>query len=138
VTAPLITQADAQKVLTDYLYATAPTLSLPTLDLPDPWSVGTVVQPGVTPTKAIRVRTIGGVDEQYVADRPRLDVRVWGDGTYLTESDTARTARILLAHLRRDLRATVVADPIALPDPADGSKTHVIFTVELLLRGDQS
>lgn len=132
---PAIEQADAEKLLTDWLYAlvTAGT-EIPALA---GWSVGTTIKPGVTPLNAIRVRTVGGVEEQRVADRPRLDIRLWGDGSYMTEGGVKRNARALLARIRRDFRCTVALDPIALPDPADQTKTHVLFTVELLTRGTQ-
>lgn len=133
MTAPLITQADPEKVLTDYL-----AILLPTLAQTVGWSYGTLVQASVTPNNAVRVRLVGGIHEQRVADRPRIDVRVWKDGTYNTEATAKQVARILIAHMRRDLGATVALDPIPLPDPADPTRTHVLFTIELLLRGVQS
>lgn len=131
---PAIEQADAELLLTDWLFALVNGTEVPGLS---GWSVGTTIKPGTTPANAIRVRTVGGVEEQRVADRPRLDVRLWGDGSYLTEGAVKRNARALMARIRRDFRATVVLDPIALPDPADTTKTHVMFTVELLTRGTQ-
>lgn len=131
---PAIVQADAEKLLTDWLYALCATSEVAEVQ---GWSVGTTIKPGTTPANAIRVRTIGGAEEQRVADRPRLDVRLWGDGSYLTEGDVKRAARKVLARIRRDFRATVIADPIPLPDPADPTRTHVLFTVELLTRGTQ-
>lgn len=132
---PIVTQLDSEKLLTDYLFALIEAEEISELD---GWSVGTTVKPGQTPTNALRVRVVGGVDEQVVADRPRLDVRLWGDGSYLTEVTLKRAARKLLARLRRDFRCTIVANPVPLPDPADPTKTHVLFTVELLTRGVQS
>lgn len=131
---PAIEQVDAEKLLTDWLFALVSGTEVPGVS---GWSVGTTIKPGTTPTNAIRVRVIGGVEEQRVADRPRLDVRLWGDGSYTTEGAVKRNARAVMARIRRDFRATVVLDPIALPDPADATKTHVMFTVELLTRGVQ-
>lgn len=131
---PAIEQQDSEKLLTDWLYALIAAVEIAGLA---GWSVGTVVEDGVTPTNAVRVRVVGGVDEQRVADRPRLDLRFWGDGTYKTEGDVKRNARAVLARIRRDFRAVVALDPIALPDPADRTKTHVLMTVELLTRGTQ-
>lgn len=131
---PAIEQVDAEKLLTDWLYALVTDDSPQVTEVVD-WSVGTTIKPGTTPTNAIRVRTVGGLEEQRVADRPRLDVRLWGDGSYLTEGALKRAARKVLARIRRDFRATVVLDPIALPDPVDPTRTHVLFTVELLTRG---
>jgi hypothetical protein len=131
---PAIEQVDAEKLLTDWLFTLVSGSEVPGIS---GWSVGTTIKPGTTPANAIRVRTIGGVEEQRVADRPRLDVRFWADGSYVTEGALKRNARAVMARIRRDFRATVVLDPIALPDPADSTKTHVMFTVELLTRGVQ-
>lgn len=131
---PAIEQVDAEKLLTDWLFALVSGTEVPGVS---GWSVGTTIKPGTTPANAIRVRLVGGVEEQRVADRPRLDVRLWSDGSYTTEGAVKRNARALMARIRRDFRATVVLDPIALPDPADSTKTHVMFTVELLTRGVQ-
>ena len=131
---PAVEQVDAEKLLTDWLFTLVSGTEIPGVS---GWSVGTTIKPGATPTNAIRVRTNGGVEEQRVADRPRLDVRLWGDGSYMTEGAVKRNARALMARIRRDFRATVFLDPIALPDPADTTKTHVMFTVELLTRGTQ-
>lgn len=132
---PLIEQDDAPKLLTDYLYDLIQSDAI--ADLAG-WSVGTVVKPGETPVNAIRVRLIGGVEEQRVADRPRLDVRLWKDGSAASEGTVLNLARQVLARFRRDFRCVVVADPIPLPDPYDTARTHVLFTVELLTRGTQS
>lgn len=132
---PAIEQVDAEKLLTDWLFTLVSGTDVPGVSN---WSVGTTIKPGTTPTNAIRVRTVGGVEEQRVADRPRLDVRLWGDGSYLTEGAVKRDARAILARLRRDFRCAVALDPIALPDPADTTRTHVMFTVELLTRGTQA
>lgn len=131
---PAVEQVDAEKLLTDWLFTLVSGSEVPGVS---GWSVGTTIKPGTTPTNAIRVRTVGGVEEQRVADRPRLDVRLWADGSYVTEGSVKRNARAILARIRRDFRATVALDPIALPDPADTTKTHVMFTVELLTRGTQ-
>src|SRR5690348_18266411 len=112
---PAVEQVDVEKQLTDYLV----TMVAPDGEVAEivGWSVGTVVQPSTTPVNAIRVRLIGGVDEQRVADRPRIDIRMWGDGTLKGESTAKTAARKLLARLRRDFRCTVFASPIPLPDP---------------------
>jgi hypothetical protein len=131
---PTVEQVDAEKLLTDWLFTLVSGTDVSGVS---GWSVGTTIKPGTTPANAIRVRAVGGVEEQRVADRPRLDVRLWGDGSYLTEGALKRNARAILARLRRDFRCVVALDPIALPDPADSTKTHVMFTIELLTRGTQ-
>lgn len=127
---PLVVPADPERTVVDFIHDLIPTLP----DLAG-WSVSTIIPAGVTPTKRIAVRSIGGSDEQVVAARPRVDIRVWGDGT---EANRSRVARLLLAHLQRQFRVSVFASPVPLPDPADNTKTLTLFTVELLLRGTQS
>lgn len=131
---PAVEQADPEVILTDWLYDLVADGDLPDLI---GWTVGTVGTPGETPANAIRVRMIGGVEEQRVADRPILDLRLWGDGTYLHEDTVKTVARQVIARLRRDFRAVIVADPIPLPDPENPDRTHVLATVQLLTRGTQ-
>lgn len=132
---PAVEQVDAKKLLVDWLRAL---INQGTVSEIEGWTVGTVVAPGKTPAKFVQVRGVGGVPEQRVADRPRLDLRFWDDGSYLTEGTVERAARKVLARMRRDFRCRVVANPVALPDPADTTKTHVLMTVELLTRGIQA
>lgn len=129
----LVVQQDAEKYLTDYLFTL-----LPSIPQAAGYSVGTRVKDNVTPVNAIRVRLIGGVTEQRVSARPRLDVRVWASGDAATESAAKTLARILHGCIERDLKARTFAVPVPLPDPADPSKTLVLFSVELLTKGVQS
>lgn len=124
--------ADAEKVVVGFIHDDL----LPLPDLAG-WSVSTVIPPGVTPVNRIAVRTIGGDDPSTIgpADWWRLDVRVWADGTHATEAQRSRTARLVLAHLRRRFHARTFAAPVALPDVADPTKVLTLFTVEVLLRG---
>lgn len=131
---PAVEQADAEKLLTDWLFTLVSGTEVPEVSN---WSVGTTVKNGETPVNAIRVRLIGGAEATRVTDRPRLDLRFWGDGSYLTEGAVKRGARKVLARIRRDFRTTVVADPVPLPDPEDRTRTHVLMTIELLTRGTQ-
>lgn len=128
---PLVVPADPEKTVVDFIHDSL----IPTLPDLSGWTVSTVIPAGTTPVKRIGVRSIGGSGEQVVADRPRVDVRVWGDGT---ESSRSRVARMLLAHLQKQFRCRIFASPVPLPDPADNTKTLTLFTVELLLRGTQS
>lgn len=96
-----------------------------------------MIDAGVTPTWFVQCRLIGGQSDDRVTDRPTLDVRVWADGTHATEQIRSDCARTLLAHLRRMFPMQVVASPVPLPDPADITKTHTLFTIQLLTRGTQ-
>lgn len=130
---PLVIPADPEKTVVDFIHDDL----IPMLPDLFGWSVSTVVPAGATPKNHIGVRSIGGSDEQFVADRARVDVRVWADGTSATEAQRSRVARLLLAHLRKQFRCRLFASPVPLPDPADTTKTLTLFTVELLLRGAQ-
>jgi len=129
--------ADAERVVTDAVKTVIDSGALPAPPAGRAWGRGTVVKAGTTPTWFIQVRMIGGEDEQYVAERPLVDVRVWADGTSATEGTRSLAARTLLGHLRSTLRCRVFALPVPLPDPADTSKVHTMFTVQLLTKGVQ-
>lgn len=130
---PLVVDEDPEKALADYLYALVPDLSQAS-----EYSVGTEVAPGVTPTRAVRVHLTGGSTEGPTHSRPILDVRIWADGTVKTKPAAKQLARILHGHIRRDFRCRTFTYPVALPDPVDPSKVHVLFSVELLRAGVQS
>lgn len=130
---PAIVPDDAEKRVVDVIHDKL----IPALPELVGYTVGTVVPAGVTPKNFVQVRTIGGTDAAVVADRVRVDVRVWADGTIATEAARSRTARTLLGHLRKFLPCKVFASPIALPDPADNTKNLTLFTIEVLLRGTQ-
>lgn len=129
----VVIPSDAEKLVTDAVKAVIDAGALPTA--PSGWKRGTTVAPGVTPTWFIQVRMIGGEDEQAVATRPLVDVRVWADGTSATEGARSLAARTLLGHLRTRFPCRVFALPVPLPDPADPSKIHTLFTVQLLAKG---
>ena len=131
---PLVIEADALKLMADWLSATIPTVT-------DPAGFtfgGTEIPAGVTPTFKVYTRLVGGDAEGRTHARPRLDVLVWGDGTVKTQGATFKMARTLHGMAKRDLRAVTFASPLFLPDPADGSKRMALFTIELLTRGVQS
>lgn len=134
---PVVIGADAEKVVSDAVKAVIDGGFLPVPPFGQEWKRGTIVQPGVTPVWFIQVRMIGGEDEQRVATRPLVDVRLWADGTSATEAIRSLAARTLLGHLRSALRCRVFALPVPLPDPADPSKIHTLFTIQPLLKGTQ-
>ena len=131
---PLVVQADPLRVMTDYLAATVPTVTDPTGFT----FAGTDVPPGKTPSFEVRTRLTGGVTEGRTHNRPRLDVLVWADGHTKTQGAALKMAQTLLGMVQRDLRTSVFASPVILPDPADSSKRLALFTIELLTRGTQS
>lgn len=100
-------------------------------------TVGTKVEPGKTPKMFVQVRKIGGDEVQRVAERPRVDLRVWGDNQPGGDHHRMQLTRTLLAHIRRDLGCRVMAVPVNLPDPADPTIQHTLMTIEPILRGVQ-
>lgn len=133
-----IVGADAEKLMTDLVKTVIDSGVLPTPPVGQAWKRGTTVAPGATPQWFVQVRMIGGEEEQRVAERPLVDVRVWADGTSATEATRSLAARTLLAKIRAALHCRVFALPVPLPDPADTSKIHTLFTVQLLTKGVQS
>ena len=134
---PVVVQQDPEKILTDFVLTVIDGGHLPTPPVGSAWKRGTTVAPGVTPTWFVQVRAVGGEDENRVAERPLVDVRVWADGSPATEATVKFAARVLLARIRQAFPARVFAVPVQIPDPADPSKVHVLFTVQLLTRGVQ-
>ena len=134
---PIVVQQDPEKILTDFILTVIDGGHLPTPPVGSAWKRGTTVAPGVTPTWFAQVRAVGGEDENRVAERPLVDVRVWADGSPATEATVKFAARVLLARIRQAFPARVFAVPVQIPDPADPSKVHVLFTVQLLTRGVQ-
>jgi hypothetical protein len=134
---PVVVPIDDEKLLTDFIQTVIAGGYLPTPPVGTSWRRGTVIAPGVTPTWFIQVRKIGGEDAGRVADRSLMDVRVWADGTIATEATRSLAARVLLARIRQKFPSNVFAQPVPLPDPADPSKVHTLFTIQLLTRGVQ-
>ena len=134
---PAVIPADAEKTITDRVKVIIDAGQFPVPPAGKAWKRGTLVTPGVTPTWFIQVRMIGGEDEQVVASRPLVDVRVWADGTSATEGVRSLAARTLLARIRQAIPCRVFALPVPLPDPADTSKIHTLFTIQPLLKGTQ-
>lgn len=128
----VVIPSDPELVLTGWAART-----LPTLSDTQGWTTGTQATPGVTPTNTVLFRCIGGVDDNLVLTRYRVDVRVWGTGKPGDEQRRNRVARTLFALLQRQFRCSLFAAPVSVPDPADNTKTLTLFTIEILLRGDQ-
>ena len=135
---PVVVPLDAERALTDFVETVITGGYLPTPPTGSAWKRGTTIKPATTPVWFIQVRQIGGEDAGRVAERPLLDVRVWADGTAATEATRSLAARVLLARIRQAFPCNVFALPVPLPDPADPSKVHTLFTVQLLTRGSQS
>lgn len=130
----VVVPADPELVLSGWAHTTLPTLS----DTATGWTTGTRQPVGVTPTNTVLFRCIGGVDDNIVMTRYRVDVMVWGTGKPGDEGRRNRIARTLFACMQREFRCTLFAAPVSVPDPADSTKTLTMFTVEILLRGDQA
>lgn len=128
----VVLPADAELVLTGWAHTV-----LPTLADTQGWSTGNRLPAGVTPTNTVIFTAIGGIEDNLVLTRSRVDVRVWGTGKPGDEARRSRIARTLFAVMQRQFRCTLFSAPASVPDPADNTKTLTLFTVEILLRGDQ-
>ena len=134
---PAVEQQDAERLVSDFVKTVIDAGHLPDPPSGQQWKRGTVIEPGKTPRWFIQARMVGGTEEQRVAERPLVDVRVWADGTVATEATRSKAARVLLARIRQAFPCAVFAAPVPLPDPVDQSKTHTLFTIQLLTRGSQ-
>jgi hypothetical protein len=132
MTVPVVLMQDAEQYMAGYvrdLIAATPQLA--------GYKVGTTVAAGTTPKLYVQVRKIGGTEDQGLNERARVDLRVWGDNQPGGDYERMQTARVILAHIRRDLNPPVMAVPVNLPDPADQTVMHTLFTIEPTLRGVQ-
>lgn len=130
---PLVLMQDAEEYMIDYFSDLLPKHSR----LAD-YKPGVKAAPGVTPYMFIQVRKSGaGQQLDRVGERPRIDIRVWGDNEPAGDHARMKVARILLAHIRRDLGCRIMAEPVNLPDPDNPEVMHTMFTIETILRGKQ-
>jgi hypothetical protein len=134
---PVVVQQDPEKLILDFIRTVIDGGHLPTPPSGSTWKLGRRPSANTTPSWFIQARMVGGEAEGLVAERPLVDVRVWADGGVSTEADRSLAARILLARIRQAFPCRVFAAPVPLPDPADPSKIHTLFTVQLLTRGVQ-
>jgi len=115
-------------------------------------TVGTRLVPGVSPTRYVRLRRLGGVELHMVADSPRLQAQIWYDAGAVTDeknrTDLAQLVWALLHGIRGQsvtipgwpvpvvcYRVATVAGPMPVPDPADSTRTISQLTVEIGMRG---
>lgn len=133
----LVVTPDPERLATDALATLIASGQLPAASSGAAWRRGRVIKAGATPTWFMQVRKVGGQGEQRVAERVRVDVRVWTDGTERTLTELSRAGALVAGWLCEHLRARVVMSPARLPDPADPTKAHLMLTVELLVKGVQ-
>ena len=134
---PVVVPADAEQVVLARVKQLITAAVLPAPPTGKAWTASKTVPDGVTPSWFIQVRVVGGESAGEVADRALVDVRVWADGTSATEGVRSLAARTLLARIRQAIPCRVFALPVPLPDPADTSKIHTLFTIQPLLKGTQ-
>lgn len=126
---PLVVLPDAEDIITAYLDAALPQVS-----------VGTATPKNLAERLPfVQVRRIGGVADSVVIDRPRLDIDVWA----ATREQAQDTAQLVRAHLRVARyaqhtgavvgRVTEERGPAMLPDP-DTRFERCSFTVQVVLR----
>lgn len=125
----LVTFPDAERAAIEYL--------TPILNAYDP-NIPIDVR-GAAP-RFVRVRRVGGAEDDVAHDRPTLDVQVWHD----TDAERMRLAHHLWAALRAAdgdqtsqavlIYRDTVLGPRQMPDPADDTRAICLFTVTLLVR----
>lgn len=105
-------------------------------------TVGTKITPGVTPTRFVRVRRIGGRSTDTVIDTPRLDVLIWHD-TPDSRMDLGQLVRGFMLAMIGGFAGvacyggTDYMTPQQMPDPADDTKEIVMLSVNVSMRGSQ-
>ena len=91
----------------------------------------TDIPDGTVPGRFVRVAYVGNTEMKF-GERCQLVLQVW----HPTNDDyiRQRVARVLVAHMRRDLRAAKNLGPIRIPDPADATRqiSQVSVTIGLL------
>lgn len=138
---------DAEDVVVTYLASALAGRSEPYADGVD---VSTKLRPGVSPSKHVRVRRVGGVPYSRVQDSPRIDAQIRYDTGEPTDEMNRNLLALLVWALLKDIRARVVipsngvgvtcgrvldfAGPHAEPDPFDETKTVTALTVEIGMR----
>lgn len=94
---------------------------------------GDSLEPGVTPTRHIRVSLVGNEDYQRIGDRYSVRLQVWRDGTNVERN---QIANLLLGLARAKLMARKETGPIPMPDPANPAVTLSQMEISVLLIGE--
>jgi hypothetical protein len=128
----LILMPNALKVVLDYL---RPALAARTETYAAGVAVGTKY---ATEPKHIQVRPVGGSSVDFVHAAPRLDFIV----RHTNDFDRDELGRLAYGLVFAGqgpafLRVQSVMLPTPFPDPADSSKTVVMFTVQITMQGSQ-
>ena len=100
-------------------------------------TVGTRLQPGVTPTGGfVMVRRSGGTSANVVQDRARIDLLVWHDDDYsrMALAQSCRTWLKAAVGSNGIQRYQEFLGPTKMPDPVDVTREVVMVTVELTVR----
>ena len=93
---------------------------------------GDSLEPGVTPTRHIRVSLIASDDYQRIGDRHSVRLQLWREGTNVERN---QVAALLLGLARAKLMARKENGPIPMPDPANPAVTLSQMELSVLLIG---
>lgn len=100
------------------------------------WTAGARIAAGVTPSRFILVKMLGGPQDSPISDRVTLALQFWGDNGVTDDHDRTRAARIVSAHAQRGINARRASNPVPLPDPTDPARSITQVTITALLRGE--
>ena len=136
MTRPAILYPDAVKVVADYL-----TIELAGSGRPEASGVDDVLTREPDPFNApvVTVRLVGGVDDGYVTDRPRIDIIVWHTDEGLAQ-DLVNLCRAYLLAIPGVHNGVIVntvstfAGPVSVWDE-DRNLPRYLLTVEVGVRG---
>jgi hypothetical protein len=102
------------------------------------WRADSEMVPGITPSKFILVKVLGGDQVSNIADRVVVVFQCWGDNGITDDAMRSRAARIISAHAHRGVNARRASAVVTLPDPTDRIRSISQITMTALLRGEDA
>lgn len=118
----LVLPPDAEKAVLDHL-ATLAEAGGPLAD----WGIGTRTPVNETPHAFVQARSLPSDNRAQLLYRNLVQLRAW----HASEGTAKRTLGRAVAELRRGLGARITSQPVALPDPVDGSKVFYQAVIQL-------
>ena len=124
-----VVPADPRTVVLAWLRPLLPTI------LPG-WTAGAKIAPGVTPSKFVLVKVLGGRQESPISDQTTVAFQLWGDNGISDDHARTSAGRIVTAHAQRGLNARRTSGVVPLPDPTDPARQISQVTITAILRGE--
>ena len=105
-------------------------------DDPARLTAGAKIAPGVTPSKFVLVKVLGGRQESPISDQTTVAFQLWGDNGISDDHARTSAGRIVTAHAQRGLNARRTSGVVPLPDPTDPARQISQVTITATLRGE--